>query len=152
MFRPIAGRGRFVLGRWFPGREGQIDLRLDAFPFGLGGGHGGVQLLQLLLLVSCGSRNVRGRVSILGGSTFFRHVIEQREGLVILALGEGIELVIVAPGTAHRQPHPDREGRIDPVHDVLDGILFRDDASFRVATMVAVESCRDSLVQGRIRQ
>ena len=58
----------------------------------------------------------------------------------------------VASRAADGQTLPDGECCVDSVDDVLDLKLFRDDTAFRVASMVAVEACRDFLIERRVRQ
>ena len=60
--------------------------------------------------------------------------------------------MIVAAAAAHRQAEPDRERGIHAINHVLDGILFRYDAPFRVAPVVAVEARGDLLIQGGVGQ
>ena len=51
-----------------------------------------------------------------------------------------VELVAVASCTTHRQTLPDGERGVDSIDDVLDLKLFRNDAAFRIASMVSVEA------------
>ena len=105
-------------------------------------------------------------IELLGGGSFdrrlgvadsarlslFIELIEEGEELVVLALRERVELVIVTAGTTQRQAHQDRRRRVNAIGDVLDAVLLGDDASFRIDDVVAVEAGRDSLVERRVRQ
>ena len=58
-----------------------------------------------------------------------------------------VELVAVASCTTHRQTLPDGERGVDSVDDVLDLKLFRNDAAFRIASMIAVDPGGNPLVK-----
>ncbi len=60
--------------------------------------------------------------------------------------------MVVAASAANGQPQPYGAGRIDAVHHVFNLVLLGNDAAFRVAAMVAVETGRDSLLQRGVRQ
>ena len=143
------------LGRLHPAlplRLGFVHVALQFAPSGLGSLDLRVQVCELLLLVACGSLDVRRGVAVLHRAALLRHVVEVREELVELALRNRVELVVVAPGAADREAEPHGRGRIHAVHDVLHRVLFRHDAAFGVAPVVAVEAGRDALVERRTRQ
>ena len=52
------------------------------------------------------------------------HVIEDRQDGVVIALGDGIELVVVALGAIQGEPQPDAPDRIDAINDALDAVLL----------------------------
>ena len=51
-------------------------------------------------------------------------VVEDRQDRVIVALGDGIELVVVAFGAIQGEPQPDAPDRIDAVNDSLDAVFL----------------------------
>src|SRR6185369_13066097 len=72
--------------------------------------------------------------------------------LIVFALAERIELVIVALGTADGQTQKDRAGRVDAVDDVLGAKLLLIDAALLVEERVAVEAGGDELLAVGLRQ
>lgn len=106
----VAGEGGFEAGRDVPvgvggkgPRPGPL-VRLDVFGAGGEGLCGGVDgLLQRAvpaLLVRRGSEHHGRGVAVLQIPAEFRHVVEIREHLIVLALGEGVVFVVVAAGAA----------------------------------------------------
>ncbi len=78
--------------------------------------------------------------------------VEEGEELVILALLQRIELVIVTLAAADRQAEKNRAGRVGAIDDRLDAELFEVDAAFLVDLRVAMEAGGDALLNGRVRQ
>src|SRR5207249_986957 len=72
-------------------------------------------------------------------------VVQEGEKLVIFALRDRVELVIVALATTDRQPEEDRAGGIDAIDDRLDPELLDVDAAFLIAKRIAVEAGRHLL-------
>ena len=70
---------------------------------------------------------------------------------VIVALREGIELVIVATAAAQGQPQPDGGRRIHAIYAVF-GQVFLCGAAFLIEHVVAVKAGRDKLVMLRLGQ
>ena len=103
-------------------------------------------------MLGCGSLDCRLGIADATRFPLFVELVEEGEELVVLALRERVELVIVTAGTAQGQPHQDSCGRVDAIGDVFDAILLGDDSSFGVDDVVAVEARRDSLVERRVRQ
>src|SRR6185503_13103193 len=80
-------------------------------------------------------------VAILDGA------VEERVELVILALADGIKLVIVALRACYRETEERRRGGIHAIHHGLDAELLRVDPTFLVDLRVAIEARRDFLLQ-----
>ncbi len=78
--------------------------------------------------------------------------IEEGVEAVELLLGDRIELVVVAARAAHRQAEEDGRGRRGAVDRVLDEILLGDRAALVARHVVAVETARDLLALGRVRE
>ena len=85
-------------------------------------------------------------------------IVEEGEERVVLALADLVVLVVVALGTAHRQPEPDAGSCVDPVEDRLDAKLFLVDAALGVRKRLAMEgggqavggSCAREQVAGQL--
>ena len=60
--------------------------------------------------------------------------------------------MIVAPGAAERQSHPDRPQSVDSIDDVLDDPLVGNRSAFRVDSVVAAEPGRNLLTKCRVGQ
>ena len=69
-----------------------------------------------------------------------RDRVEKSVKLVELALRDGIVLVIVAARATGCQSQPHGGRGLDPVHYVLDGVLFGHDTTLAVAAMIAAMS------------
>ena len=82
----------------------------------------------------------------------YRSVVEEREELVVLALGQRIELVIVAARAPHRDAQPHGGGSLELIEDVLDAVLLRDAAALAVDHVVTVEAGGEPLREGRLRE
>ena len=78
--------------------------------------------------------------------------IEVRRELIVFALRERIEFVIVAAAAVEGQPHPDGAGRLDAVLHVIDARLLGDAAAFAIDHVVAMKAGGDELRRRRIRQ
>ena len=111
-----------------------------------------VELTQLLFLLECGGLDDRRGIAVLEGLAALGDVVEVGEEGVVLLLGDGIVLVVMAPRAPHREPEPNRRGGVDAIHDVLDGVFGVDDSALPVAPVIAVETGRDYLVQTRVRE
>jgi len=105
-----------------------------------------VQPLKFEPLFRCRCFDVRRRVAFLNRAAVFRNVVEVGEDLIEFFLRDRIVLVIVTACAAHGQTEPDGCCRIDPVNDVFDLVLFRNDAAFGIAAMIAIESGCDQQV------
>ena len=103
-------------------------------------------------LLGRGSLDRRFGVADATRLTLFIELVEEGEELVVLALRERVELVIVAAGAAQRQAHQDRCGRVYAIGHVFDAVLLGDDAALGIDDVVAVEAGRQSLVECRVRQ
>ena len=75
--------------------------------------------------------------------------VEEGVHLVVLTMRDRIVLMCMALGTPYGEAEPDRAGRVDPVHDLLDPCLFRVDAPFLIDDGLAMETRRDQLRLGR---
>ena len=80
------------------------------------------------------------------------NTVEVGKELIVLVLRDRIELVVVTASASHCQAEPHRCGCIDTIGNVFDGILFRDDSTLGVTTVIAIETGRDSLAERRRRQ
>ena len=78
--------------------------------------------------------------------------VEVREELVVLPLGEGVVLVVVAPRTPHGQAEEGLARGGHPVGRVLDQILLLDRPALVGDHVVAVEPRRDARALVRVRQ
>ena len=78
--------------------------------------------------------------------------MEEGVELVILALGDRVELVVVALGAADGQAEPDGARGVDAVDDVGGLVLGGDRAALVVDHVVAVEPAGDLLLERGVRQ
>ncbi len=81
----------------------------------------------------------------------FADVVEEREKAVVVLLGEGVVLVVVASGALCGQTHPHHTDGAHSVGDVFDTVFLFNDASLGVNAMVSVEAGGDALIERRIR-
>src|SRR5262245_11583865 len=79
-------------------------------------------------------------------------VVEERDKLVVFALLERVELVIVALGAANCQTEERRSRRIESVINRIDAELFEVNPAFLVNRGVAVKARGDFLFGSGIRQ
>src|SRR3954469_18861362 len=79
-------------------------------------------------------------------------LVEESEKLVVLALGNRIEFMVVTLRAADGQSQEGRPGGVHPIEHRLDPELFRIDAALLVDLCVAVEPSRYSLRNGGIRK
>jgi hypothetical protein len=77
----------------------------------------------------------------------FGNIVEEGEEAVVIALGDGIELVVVAMSAAKREAEPRDADRIDAIGDVLDAIFLFDDAAFGIDDVIAKETGGNALVE-----
>ena len=77
----------------------------------------------------------------------FRDVIEEGEEAVVVALGDGIELVVVTVRAFERESQPGHAERAHAIGHVLDAILFVDDAAFGIDDVIASETGGDALLE-----
>ena len=110
------------------------------------------EFAQLLFLLECRGLDHRWGIAVLEGFAPLGDVVEVGEEFVVLLLGDGVVLVVMAPRAPHREPEPNRRGGVDAIHDVLDGVFGVDDSALPVAPVIAVETGRDYLVQTRVRE
>ena len=59
--------------------------------------------------------------------------------------------MVVAPRATEGEAQAYGRGRLHAVHDVLNGVLFGDDAALGIDAVIAVEPCGDLLVERGIR-
>src|SRR5437899_2435422 len=104
-------------------------------------------MAQLFLLGSRGRLDHRRGVAVLDRLAALRHVVEEREELIVLFLSKRVVLVAVTASAAQRHAEPDRRRCINAVDDVLDGILLGDNAALGIAAVVAIEAGSDSLFE-----
>lgn len=78
--------------------------------------------------------------------------IEVGEQPVIVALGDGIELVVVATGAVQRGSQPDRAQGLGLVEEVIDAVLLRDAPAFAIDGVVAEKSGGEALLEGGFGQ
>ena len=79
-------------------------------------------------------------------------LVEEREQLEELLLGEGVVFVVVALRAAERRAHPNLHRRVDAVDDGSDAELLVVGPALGVVHRLAVERRRQLLLQGRARQ
>ena len=60
--------------------------------------------------------------------------------------------MIVTTGAGHGQSHPNCHGRVDPVDSVFQEELLQNQTSLGVVAIVPVETRRNDLIHGRVRQ
>ena len=82
----------------------------------------------------------------------FVDAVEEREERVVVALGDRIELVIVATRALDGQPEHRGAERVHAIDDVLGAKLFLDAAALVRLTVQPVEGGRDALLARCIRQ
>src|SRR5207247_8565919 len=80
------------------------------------------------------------------GETHLGVAVEEGEELVILALADRVELVVVALGTADREAEPDLAGRVDAIDNRLAAELLLIDTPLAIGQRVAVKARRDLLI------
>ncbi len=113
---------------------------------------GGLERRQLRPLLVARQLHEGHGVSTLAVEAFLGHAVEEREELVELLLRDRIELVRVAPRTAHGQAH-ERVGRgLDAIDDVFDLVLRRNGAALEVHHVIPVEPGGDLLRVGGVWQ
>ena len=81
-----------------------------------------------------------------------RRLVEEGSELVILALGERIEFMVVATTAVERQAKPNRAHRLGHIEDIIDAILLGNAAALAVNHVIAVEAGSQDLIVRRIRQ
>ena len=80
-------------------------------------------------------------------------LLKKAKNSVVVVLGDGIKLVVVAAGAFHGQSQPGHGSGPHAVIYVGDAIFFADDPAFGIDAVIAVEAGRDLLVQaGRFLQ
>ncbi len=82
----------------------------------------------------------------------FRNIIEEGEELIVVALRDGIEFVIVAMRAFERQSQPSHAERSHAIGYVLDAVLFFDNAAFGIDDVVASKTCGNPLIERRVRK
>ena len=80
------------------------------------------------------------------------HLVEEGEEAIVIALRDGVELVIVAACALQRKSERGHTQRAHSVHDILDAVFLVDDAALGVDDVVAAEARGDFLLQRRLRQ
>ena len=107
------------------------------------------ELFQLGLLFGGGGAHQRDGVADAAVFADFGDVVEEGEELVVVALRDRVELVVVAAGAFDREAEPGRADGADAVGDVFDAVLLVDDAAFGVDDVVAAEAGGDALIERR---
>ena len=92
-----------------------------------------------------------------GGKSFdfeggFVLIVEKSKQAVVVAVGNGVELVVMTLGAADAQAEQGRTGGGDSVEDRFDAELFRIDTAFLVDLGVAVEAGGCALSHGGLGQ
>ncbi len=83
------------------------------------------------------------------GFALFIQIVEERKELIVLALGERIELVVMAAGTTERDTHQDCRCCVNTISHVFNPVFFRDDSPFRIDHMVSIEARGNPLIERR---
>src|SRR5262249_33278385 len=86
-----------------------------------------------------------------GGNVGLDVAVEEGEELVVLALRQGVVLVVVTLSAAERQAEPDAGGGVDAIDDGLDAELLAIDAALAIGERVAVEAGRYFLLSCSVR-
>ena len=68
------------------------------------------------------------------------NIVEKCREPVVVSLGEGIVLVVMAAGTLERQAEEGGRGGVNPIGDILDPVLLVDDAPFGREHVIAAEA------------
>src|SRR5215468_620739 len=76
-----------------------------------------------------------------------RRLVEEGEQAVIVALRQGVELVVVAAAAVEGEAQPDGAGRLGHVHYVIDAVLLGDATALAVDRMIAAERRRQLLLR-----
>ena len=100
---------------------------------------------KLRALIRCGRFDPRLGVPPSGRPAGLGDVVEIVDELVIFFLAERIVFVVVATRAARGQAHPDRRGRVDPIHRVFEQKLVDRNSLLGVVAIVAVKAGRDEL-------
>jgi hypothetical protein len=79
-------------------------------------------------------------------------LVEEGEQPIVIALRDGIVLVVVALGAFERRAEPHGSDRVDAVEDLVDAMLLLVGAGLDVDRRAAVEAGREALVERRAGQ
>ena len=60
--------------------------------------------------------------------------------------------MIVTSGTHRGQAKPDGRRRFHPINDIFRRVFFGNDSALGISTMIAIEPCRDLLIERRFGQ
>ena len=129
------GAGKFFQLEGFDGLDGAVEF--------LGG------LGDALLIGGGGEVEGRGAFAVATGAGFGHLVEDVVEGEVV-ALGEGVVLVVVAAAAVEGGGEPEGAGGFDAVEDVFDAGFLGDAAALAVVHVVAVEAGGELLVEGGV--
>ena len=147
------GKGKGLVGGdlGFP-----ITAEFDEEFVGFEGGEAGFDGCELGFVFGCGEvEHGRSGADFVRGTTDqagFGDVIKRREQRVIIALGDGVEFVVVALGAGDGEAEPVGGGGVDAVEEGDVALFFGDGAALAVEEVVAVERGGDALVDGGIGQ
>ena len=120
--------------------------------FGRERGDPGFERAHFHLLLIGGSGDERGRIRHAAILASLRYVVEEGEKPVVVALRDGIVFVIVTTRAFQREPQPRHAERANAVGNILNPVLFVDDATLGVDNVIASKTGGDALVQGGVRQ
>ena len=138
-------RQRRLPGRELGGEVGGVDRLLERVRFGLEG----VTLLQPLgwCELQIGLDDPLVPHDVAQALHAVVRVVEEGQHPVVVLLGDGVELVVVALRAGHGAAEPRRGGRVHAVHQRLPPRLFDVDPSLLVEEGVPVEAGRDLLLR-----
>lgn len=77
-------------------------------------------------------------------------LIKEGEEAIVVALGEGIELVIVTAAAVESEAEPSGSGGFSHIHGIIDAIFFGDGAAFAVDGVIAEEGGGEFLFGGGV--
>src|SRR5262249_61961946 len=103
--------------RLFPLGLRAIQLGSPFVPGALARPESFFQMPQSVLLIARWRLDHRRGVAVLDRLAALRHVIEEREQLIVLFLSEWIVLVTVTAGAAQGHAQPSGRGGVEPVHE-----------------------------------
>ena len=151
LHHPPISNGRLLQALRLPLCLQRQDLLGTLFHLLLAGGRLGTGLPEgdpLLLR----ARLQDGRSLRVAAPAFNRSLIEKGGELVILALFQRIELVVMTAAAVQGEPEPHRAHRLRHVHHVVHPVFLRDAPALAIDHVVPVEPCRQNLLRSGARQ
>ena len=82
----------------------------------------------------------------------FFGAVQERKQLIIFALRDGVELMIVAAGAFDRKPEPDGADRVGPVHHLFIAELLDIDSALAAGERIAMKPSGGALFERGVRE